>query len=153
MKSSDFRQHVIRPTLTEIGLWSEAAEILLLGTALIESRLYNLVQIQGPAVGIFQIEPRTHDDIWENYLKFRDDLHSKILALRAPVPTAHEQLITNLGYAAAMARLVYRRSPDPLPEPDDYAAMGRYWKKIYNTHLGSGDARKFTKELRGELGV
>ncbi len=153
MKSADFRQHVIRPTLHEIGLWSESAEILLLGTALIESRLYYLVQIQGPAVGVYQIEPKTHDDIWENYLNFRDDLHSIILALRAPVPGPHEQLITNLAYATAIARLVYRRSPDPLPEPDDLVAMGKYWKKVYNTHLGAGDGRAFTEELRGELGV
>ena len=63
------RLYVVRPALQEIGLWSQVAENLVLGTAVTESRLKYLKQLgKGPALGIFQMEPFTHNDIWRTHL-------------------------------------------------------------------------------------
>ena len=78
-----FLAYVVRPSLESIGLWSEAAERLLLGTAIAESQLTWLRQHGGgPARGVYQIEPATHDDIWANYLAYRDGLANRVARLR-----------------------------------------------------------------------
>jgi hypothetical protein len=83
-----FRSYVLRPTLERIGLHSNSAEILLLGTALTESGdMHYLRQLgNGPALGVYQMEPTTHEDIYDNYLKYKKELRREILAFLAPVP-------------------------------------------------------------------
>lgn len=139
----EFRRHVIRPALMKLGLQSPAAEVLLLGTALTESRLSSLVQTNGgPALGLYQIEPRTHGDIWRNYLAFRPKLAARVLRVSA-VPAGHAQLIWNLAYATVIARLIYRRVAAALPASDDPAALARYWKEHFNTAAGKGRIQDF----------
>lgn len=132
-----FRVYVIRPALKVIGLWSDAAERLVLGTALVESRLRYLHQIGGPALGPFQIEPSTHDDLWKHYFPFRQRLAADVQQL-ATLSRNPDQLAWNLGYGAAICRIIYWRRPEPLPAATDIRAMGLYWKEHYNTHLGKG---------------
>jgi len=141
-----FRRHVIRPALADIGLDQPAAEALLLGTALVESGLMWLVQHDGgPARGLYQVEPATHADVYENYLDFapRAELKKRVTDLLAPRPRPLDQLVTNLAYATAIARLVYWRVKEPLPDPLDAYAMGAYWKRHYNTRLGAGAVEDF----------
>ena len=137
-----FTDHVIQPALETLGLYSKAAEQLLLGTALQESRLTYLRQVGGgPALGLFQMEPATHDDIWHNYLDYRPELASRVSIL-VSVPIA-QSLTANMWYAAAMARVHYRRVPAPLPEEGDIEAMAAYWKQHYNSQLGAGQEHEF----------
>ena len=76
----DLKFKIIIPTLQFIGLYSESAVNLLLGTAAQESHMGTyLTQIKGPALSIYQIEPKTHADIWKNYLSYRLDLKGKVL--------------------------------------------------------------------------
>ena len=64
---------VIQPALLEIELWSEAAEKLVLGTAIVESRLSFIKQLgSGPALGVWQIEPDTSRDVYDNSLDYRE---------------------------------------------------------------------------------
>ncbi|RFD18931.1 hypothetical protein DY926_13985, partial [Komagataeibacter melaceti] len=66
---SDLKARVIAPTLTLIGMGGRAAVNLLAGTALAESGCRRLVQDGGgPALGLWQMEPFTHDDIWKTFL-------------------------------------------------------------------------------------
>ncbi len=127
-----------------------AAEQLVLGTLVAESAGRHLRQVGGgPALSLFQIEPRTHDDICMNWLAYRPRLAARIGELAAPWPCPRaEQVTGNLYYAAAIARQVYRRAPDPLPAPGDAEDMGGYWKAIYNTPLGAGDRARFAAEFR-----
>lgn len=133
------RQLVIAPALAAIGLGGEAAEELLVGTALQESGggtyLHQLGQ--GPAVGIFQMEPRTHDDIWATFLARRPDLSAKVQALLMPGMSKLDQMAGNLLYAAAMARLLYYRCPEPLPAAGDIPTQAAFYKRWYNTALGA----------------
>ena len=142
---------VIRPTLIHMSvlnssLNSKAAENLLLGTILQESAGGRyLKQIKGPALGIFQIEPATHKDVFENFLKHRPDWETHIvkLASRGFYGNRDDELMFNLRYACAIARLVYWRSPVKMPDHDDVVGLGEMWKVAYNTKHGRGTAEEF----------
>ena len=139
-----FRRHVIRPSLKRLGLHSPAAESLLLGTAIAESGLSALVQKGGgPALGVYQIEPATHADLWRNHLAYRPVRAARVLTLAAGGLGRPEQLVWNLAYATAMARLVYWRRPELLPPAGDIPGLAAYWKAHFNTAAGKGAAAKF----------
>jgi len=142
-----FRDLIIRPTLEYLDMGGLAAERLLLGTALAESRLSYLAQWpEGPAKGVYQIEEETEIDIWLNYLTYRDQLRDKVNALGCLFPSSilnkregHSQAEGNLYYATAMCRIHYRRVPEKLPDKDDAMGMALYHKKFYNSELGKAD--------------
>ncbi|MCE2574396.1 hypothetical protein [Komagataeibacter sp. FNDCR2] len=139
---AQFKNEVVAPALSHIGLDEDAAVNLLTGTAMAESGLAYMRQFHGPALGLWQMEPFTHDDIWETFLS--DDrlslLRGAVLDLAARWPARVTQLSGNLPYACAMARLKYYRALGPLPDVGDAAAQCRYWKANYNTTLGAGEA-------------
>lgn len=139
------RAEVIRPTLHHLGLHSPAAEDLLLGTALQESDGGRwLRQLgDGPALGPWQMEPATCRDIWDHYLRYRSDLARRVEALMCPGQDEVAQLVGNLPYACAMARVHYLRIPAPLPPHGDVRGYAHYWKAYYNTHLGRGTEAEF----------
>ena len=137
---------IIRVALKTIGLWSEAAEDLLLGTAIQESGLVHVRQtVGGPALGLWQMEPATHDDIWMTYLTFRSRLADKVALLAGMEELSPELMVTNHQYACAMARIKYRRSPLPLPDFGDVVGYAAYWKKIFNTPNGRGTEEEFVE--------
>lgn len=146
MDARQLRKEVIAPVLDVLGLWSRAAENLLLGTAAVESQLGHYLRQKGggPALGIYQMEPATHNDLIVNYLD-----HPKRFALKESVFSwavsrgLASEMVWNLAYATAMARVHYYRVPEALPNAEDVAGMASYWKAHYNTHLGAGTAAKF----------
>ncbi len=147
-----FNELVIVPALKAINLYSPAAAELLLGTALQESRLQYLKQIgKGPALGLFQMEPATHNDIWDNYLGYRKELAAKVLKLGHSLQPA--ALATDLLYAAAMCRVHYRRAPDRLPEQGDYEAQAEFYKRIYNTYEGAATVDEYLENWYAHSGV
>lgn len=141
MDVSQLKNLVVRPALAALQLNSESAVNLLTGTALAESRAKFVKQIGGPALGLWQMEPATHDDCFANFLnfpaqsKFATALHQMLAADSAPV----DQLVNNLRYACAMARIRFYRSPLPLPSATDPIAMSAYHKRVYNTPKGAAD--------------
>jgi len=153
---SQLCEYVIRPALHQVGLHSKSAEQLLLGTCCVESALGTYVkQINGPALGIYQMEAATHWDCYANYLRYRPQLMEKI---RKMVPSGDwnvdnncpedSLLITDLRYATVMARIKYLRSPVPLPREDDWHECAVVWKSVYNTELGAGTELKFMDSLK-----
>jgi len=97
------QQQVIYPALNKMGMWSEAAGELVLGTAIVESNLTYLKQHgEGPALGLWQVEPATHEDLYANYLNFRPEMMSRLMELRSPALNMNENLATNLMYGAAV---------------------------------------------------
>lgn len=132
---------LIRSVLGKVGLYSEAAEELLLLTAAVESHLGKYIyQIGGPARGIFQMEPATEHDIWENFLAYRPKLADDVRRLMCSGTC--DDLAHNLEYQVAMARIHYLRVPETLPIPAEIRSMARYWKLYYNTTLGKGTVDK-----------
>lgn len=140
------RQFVIEPILKFLDMHSDAAVALVLNTAKVESDLTYLAQLNnGPARGLWQMEPDTHNDIWENYLAYRDDLANDVrsLAIGLKETPDPEQMCGNLFYACAMCRIHYMRVPHALPHVNDVEGQARYWKAHYNTELGAGTPDKF----------
>jgi len=149
----DLKHHVIRPSLQKLDLWSKAAENLLLATCAHESlNGFYLKQRGGCALSIFQIEPATHTDVWRNYLTYRPLLAAKVNTLvvaKDNVELREQELITNLAYATAIARIIYLRVPAPLPYANDIPALAQYWKQHYNTSTGKGDSQTFITHAQG----
>lgn len=157
------RERVVRPVLQDLRMHSAAAEELLLGTAAQESRLCYLAQLGGgPALGIYQIEPATHRDLYENWLHYRTDILQDAFRMaglwrtqplrpgRGGTTTmpADSVLIGNLFYATAVARLLYRRVNETLPAATDLRGLAAYWKQHYNTPQGKGTVEEFARNYR-----
>ena len=134
-------KYVIVPTLIEINAYSEDAVNLLLLTAAQESHMGLWLHQKGggPALGIYQMEPATHDDIWKNYLVYHEGVRTDAINRMVmgydskELPTC---MIGNLNYATAMARCLYLRKPGKIPS--DVEGWAHYWKQHYNTPLGKG---------------
>lgn len=130
---NDLRLYVIRPVCTVMGLGGDAVEELLLGTAMQESSCgARIVQNGGPALGVWQMEPATHDDLWTNFLAFRIPLADKVSTFLFTALPKSVQLIGNLYYACAMARVQYFRSPRPIPSAGDIEGQAELYKVAYN---------------------
>ena len=120
----------------------------LTGTALAESGACFVRQVAnggvGPARGLWQMEPFTHDDIWNTFLSNARlaTLKRNMLSMRSRVPYGADQMVGNAFYACGMARLKYYRAPDALPAATDAAAMAQMHKAIYNTALGAANAER-----------
>lgn len=100
---SEIKRGLIAPTLKEIGLYSDTALNLVTGTGLVESGFRVTVQSGGgPALGWFQMEPATHDDIWRNYLRYRPELANAVSSLCYAENPSAGLLQSNPSYAAAM---------------------------------------------------
>jgi hypothetical protein len=143
MDADQLRKAIVRPALGLIGVTS--GENLVMGTAAQESQLKYVKQLgSGPALGIYQMEPATYKDIWDNYLSYREELATKILdSIDATmIPTA-ERLIWDFRFATIMCRVHYRRVAEPLPDENDIPGMAQYWKTHYNTELGAGTVEEF----------
>ena len=144
-----FRADVVRYALQHTRTWSPAAERLMMGTAAVESGFRSIRQLgNGPALGFFQVEPQTRNDIHVHYLAFHQSMKERVADLQIPSLPLDRQLIVNLAYSTAIARLVYFRRPEPLPEAEDDKGLAAYWKQHYNTPLGKGTEAKFLKALR-----
>jgi hypothetical protein len=150
MDADHLFDYVVHPTLELLneavpGMHSLAACRLVTATAETESAMMWLKQHgDGPALGLWQIEPATASDVLDRYLNFRDVLRVAVLRIMSDRPT-EEQLITNLALGAAVCRIKYWMSPEPLPMADDPVGMGHAWKQIYNTELGAGHAGDFAR--------
>lgn len=138
-------RYVIAPTLEHMAaheprMDNPASRALVLGTGLHESALKYLQQLgDGPAMGLYQMEPFTHDDLWLSYLRNRPDIERLFRGLvpgHLQIPPPATLLRTDLGYATAMCRLRYWVRPEALP-PFEPAALARYHEVHYNTRLGA----------------
>ncbi|HAT49009.1 MAG TPA: hypothetical protein DCS88_01570 [Alphaproteobacteria bacterium] len=145
------REFVIRPSLQRLDLWSKAAEELIVGTGIQESGLRHLHQIgSGPALGLWQMEPKTHTDIWENFLHFRTKLSLKVLG--PYTKPDHTRLVWDLAYSCSMCRIHYLRCPESLPPAGDIEGQANFWKKHYNTPLGAGTPGQYIDNWQRSIG-
>jgi len=150
----EFLETVIRPTLAQLQLASRPAELLLLGTAIVESGLAKRTQDGGgPARGLFQMEMATHDDIWRNYLAYRPRLAERVRAFKRKADAdAESELVENDAYACAMARVHYFRVPARLPPGGEVTELAHYWKDHYNTVRGKGTVERYVHDWHAVMG-
>lgn len=158
-----FRELVVVPTLRDMaevfpGADNPMAIELMMGTAAHESHMGSyLKQVGGPALGVYQMEPVTHDDIWENYLAFVNDDRIAWVEYQCADPFAqHEMLVYDLRYATVMARLAYYRHSFDWPDPEDpqwLYKLADIWKEFYNTPSGKGTTAKFIRDYVKRVNV
>lgn len=139
-----FRELIVKSTLNDLVLYSKEAEEILIFTCAVETQggTY-LKQIDGPALGIFQMEPMTYNDIWQNFIKNRSSLCLKLLSnFNVGFMPEESRLIYDLRFATAMARIHYLRVREPLPRDNDPDALWFYYKLYYNTSKGLAEKSK-----------
>lgn len=153
MNYNQFRSLVVEPTLQfldEVIPYSEEAVDLLMMTAAHESnRCSYIKQINGPALGVYQMEPATHHDIYKNFLKYNPAISSLLRDLTTDggiLLIQGEDMVFNLAYATAMARVHYYRVPEALP--NTLEGLAAYAKKYYNTNLGKATAEDYLKAFK-----
>ena len=147
VSAKQLRELVIQPALHSIGLWSQEAEDLLVMICAHESNGGDYIaQIDGPALGIYQMEPGTYNNLWSKFLRGTEDkyvvLASKILfsCHFTGKPDATE-LAWNMKYATQMARVFFLPNREPIPT--DIEDLSRYAKKYWNTESGKSSPEKY----------
>jgi len=145
INSNQLQKEIIEPTLRRLDLHSKAAVHLLLGTCAQESHMGEYIRQlgNGPALGIYQMEPATHDDIVENFLQYKRQLKQRIAREFGYNNYIADRMIYDLRYATVMARLHYFRVAAAIPPSTQIEALAAYWKRYYNTHLGAGTVEEF----------
>lgn len=159
MNPQQLLDFIIRPTLSAMAGKYDSIEsrYLMLCTAAIESNCgYCIKQIGGPALGPWQMEPATHEDIWTNcdVLKgYNSTPVRRVVYGLAPMGKCGDEALTaSPMYACAMARLKYAMDSKRLPlytgKPDlDIPAFYEYYKRVYNTEGGASTFDKWCKAL------
>lgn len=138
MRHEDLREYVIRPVLEDMKMHTEAAENILVMIAAHESHMGTyLKQTKGPACGIYQIEPRTEQDVWDTYLTKHGSRHLDKVERYKARTSSKLNLCANLPYQTALARIILWRISEPLPAANDLEGLARYAKKHWNTEGGA----------------
>lgn len=135
--AKELRQWVIKPTLKRLGIYSKAAENLLLATAAQESGLGSHLKPAGQrALGIYQIHSLSHRHIWDDHLAKHSEMASIVRGLASQhdfLTHPHAELATNLSYATAIAWFMYARHANfTLPKTNDIDALAETWKRFYH---------------------
>ena len=134
--ASELRHYVIRPTLKQLGHYSADMEELLMATAAQESGLgSHLKQKHHRGMGVFHIDAKTHERIWDNYLAKNPELASLIRGLASQhmfLEKPHSELATNLIYSTAIAWSIYKSQEAPVPNKKDIQAIARCWQHYFN---------------------
>ncbi len=155
-----YKEHVLLPVLTALEMNTPAAVDLMVGTALQESQLHYLVQLEGgPGIGFYQMEPATAEDIVYRYAQNKPhDFRIRVMGavplggpvwLLSPLELKKE-LTINLALQVLLARLKYYMVPDPIP--DELIGQARYWKQHYNTPLGAGTEDQYIANYVTHIG-
>ena len=137
-------REIIEWSLKEMDLYSEDAVDLVYKTGNAETGYRHLKQMgSGPAIGFWQVEPATLIDILDNYVKYRSKLEKGLKSLGFSRNGIETRVMGNIALQAVFCRLKYKRDRYALPKSDDLKGQAKYWKRVYNTHLGKGTIEHF----------
>lgn len=143
MNKGQLINHVIIPTLNEIpkGFSSEAVLAVIMIIAHESKRGEFIHQVGGPALGLIQMEPATHDDTWKHADSiWRNAELLGIITHDEHVNDIHppaERLTYDLRYNVFMARQRLFMKPGKLPITSD--TMSEYLKIHWNSINGSAN--------------
>ena len=127
-----------------MGLHSKDAVDLVYKTGNAETGYRHLKQMGGgPAIGFWQVEPATLIDIMDNYVKYRPELEKRLKLLGFDRRDMEVRIMSNIALQAVFCRLKYKRDRYALPSFNDLESQAKYWKRVYNTHLGKGTIEHF----------
>ena len=136
-------KEIIQFTLEHLDMYSEDAASLVYRTGMAESSYKHLRQVQGPAIGFFQVEPATIIDTIDNYVNYRQEIKTKLWSLGWDDSDMEKRVLSNIALQVAFCRLKYRRDSKPLPKSNDMMGQAKYWKRVYNSEHGKGTIEHF----------
>lgn len=157
--TKQLRELVIEPALKAIDLYSKGAEELLVATCAHESKdgyyLKQLSNVPDAALGIYQMQPSTHESLWNTKLTSDSYLGLRVMtACNYTLRPKAEVMIYNLKYSSIMARIFWLQIPDLLPDPDDLEEIWYLYKRYWNTLAGKATKDDFfsnyDKFVRGD---
>ena len=130
--------------LQKMDMYSKDALHMIMRTGMAETGFRHLKQMgDGPALGFFQVEPKTIADTMENYVKYRPKIEDNLIELGYIENDVAYRVIGNIALQVAFCRLKYRRDKYALPKWDDMEGQAKYWKRVYNSKLGKGTIEHF----------
>ncbi len=145
VNSSQEEQLVVTPTLKEIpkGYSPEAVHAVMMIIAHESRRGEFIKQLKGPALGLINMEPTTHDSTWAN----GDSIYrnARLLTIIGPsdnfVHPPAERLNYDWRYNVFMARqrLFMKRGALPM----DLKRLSQYLKRHWNSVLGAAGAMSY----------
>lgn len=153
---NDLLDCVIQPALEKLQTYKDNTAELLLFTCAVETDggSYLKQLNNGPALGIYQMEPNTCQDVWMNVVQ--PDNRWRLLMIgqfNATGLPAFDRLTYDLQYATAMARLHFARFPERIPAKDDIEALWEYYKKYWNTELGKAKKAESIAKYKKYRGI
>lgn len=131
---------------------TDAVELLMMIAAHESLMGKYLCQVNGPALGLYQMEPFTHDDLYRTFISKNQAID---FAVSKFVPSQHslkmrnshaELLISDLRYATVIARVFFMRFKEPIPSDD--LGKAEYAKKYWNTEQGKATVNNYFKAYR-----
>ena len=154
IEPAQLQKEIILPALYRLSDWTNKhmcdthAIMLLMGTCAQESQMGRyLKQINGPACGIYQMEPKTYLDVWNRSMIRFPELKIHLSSVYGGGQFTYHRLVEDLSYATIFCRLFYYLIPKSLPSAYDVNAIGNFWKTYYNTKHGKGTVEEFVKNF------
>lgn len=135
----DLREQVIKPCLQSLGDYSEGHVHLLTGTALVESFRMGTPPSERQGLGIYQITAIKHCEIWDKYLVQFPDLASQVRGFASQqqfLKNPHSELMGNLGYATAVAWMIYRAKGIDTYQSTDLLRLAQLWSMHFDNGTG-----------------
>jgi len=143
-------KEIVEEVLYRLDAYSDDALTLVMRTGAAESG-YRELRGRGegnPALGFWQVEPKTIVDIWDNFVLYRPHYRNVLLSLGYDEANPKFCILSNIGLQVAFCRLKYLRDSKRIPGWSNIEAQGRYWKRVYNTELGKGTLQHFLSASR-----
>lgn len=148
MNKQQLEDEIVIPTLKQIPKgYSYSAVTAIMMIIAHESRQGHYIRQGrfGPALGLIQMEPATHNDvwrhgdtIWSNAVKLGIITKMDRIMRRHPAPA---RLIYDLRYCVFMARQKLFMVPKAFPV--DREGLSKYLKKHWNTAAGKADEMSY----------
>ena len=143
MNKLQLQELIAKPTLEKIpkGYSNEALMAFMMCVAHESTRGEYIKQVNGPALGLIQMEPKTHNSVW----KFGDSVWDNALLLGIITADEYnkklhpkpERLIYDLVYNVFMFRQRMFMKPKPIPK--NGSAISMYLKEHWNSIHGAAD--------------
>lgn len=147
---NQLKNFVVMPALTALGMNSPAAVNLILGTAAQETNMGSFIVQQGigdkGGLGIYQMEQRTYNDIWDNFINNNIAIKAKIkLYLGYEGRPLATRMISDFALSTIMCRLFYYIISKPLPDANNIQELGKFYKTYFNTDMGKATVEQFVE--------
>ncbi|HKI46919.1 MAG TPA: hypothetical protein VKA08_16440 [Balneolales bacterium] len=145
-----FLRDIIKFSLYPLNLWAENTEKLLTIICAHESILGSkLKQTNGPALGLYGMEPATLRDQFNTFLYRSDkkDLFRRVSEFTGVGVPDEGHCQYNPIYSTVIARVKLLRDPHPIPDKDDIVGLCEYAKRVWNGP-GKATAEKYENDYR-----